>query len=225
MQNLVVLSGAGMSAESGIATFRGANGLWQGHPVEQVASPEGWKRNPELVLDFYNQRRKKLLESQPNLGHRILAEAERRFKVSIITQNVDDLHERAGSTRVLHLHGLLTQSRSSKYSELIYPVNGWELKLGDLCERGFQLRPNIVWFGESVPLIETAAEICETADLFAVVGTSLVVYPAAGLIDYVPCSAKKYVIDPHTPDSFSLRDFTVISEVASRGLQKLFDAI
>ncbi len=147
MQKLVVLSGAGMSAESGIPTFRGTDGLWEGHRVEQVASPEGWRNNPELVLEFYNQRRKKLLEVIPNRGHQILVELEQHFDVTIVTQNVDNLHERAGSTNVVHLHGLLTQSRSTKDPALIYEIDGWQLRLGDLCEKGSQLRPNIVWFG------------------------------------------------------------------------------
>lgn len=221
MQKLVVLSGAGMSAESGIPTFRGTDGLWEGHRVEQVASPEGWRENPELVLEFYNQRRKKLHEVNPNRGHHILVELEQHFDVTIITQNVDNLHERAGSTKVVHLHGLLTQSRSTKDPNLIYEIDGWQLKLGDQCEKGSQLRPNIVWFGENVPMIEVAADICATAEIFVVVGTSLVVYPAAGLTLCVPDLAKKFIIDPNIPDSIDLNHFQPIPEVASRGLERL----
>jgi NAD-dependent deacetylase len=221
MQKLVVLSGAGMSAESGIATFRGANGLWQGHRIEEVASPTGWLRDPALVLEFYNQRRKTALEAQPNRGHQVLANLQRHFDVTIITQNVDNLHERAGSTRVIHLHGLLTQSRSTLDPNLIYQIDGWQLKLGDLCEKGSQLRPNIVWFGELVPLIKTAAHICSTADVFVVVGTSLVVYPAAGLTEYVPMAARKFIIDPQIPDSIELHNFYPIQQVASQGLEQL----
>jgi NAD-dependent deacetylase len=225
MRKLVVLSGAGMSAESGIATFRGVDGLWNGHRVEEVASPGGWIRDPALVLEFYNQRRKTALAAQPNLGHQILASLEKSFDVQIVTQNVDNLHERAGSTNVLHLHGLLSQSRSTIDPSLIYEIDGWELKLGDLCEKGSQLRPNIVWFGEMVPMIERAAEICSTAEIFVVVGTSLVVYPAAGLIDFVPRTADKYVIDPNIPNTARLRDFHVIEQVASRGLETLLSKI
>lgn len=225
MQKLVVLSGAGMSAESGIPTFRGIDGLWEGHRVEQVASPEGWRRNPELVLEFYNQRRKKLLEVVPNRGHHILAELERLFDVTVITQNVDNLHERAGSTRVLHLHGLLTESRSTVDPSLIYPIEGWALKLGECCEKGSQLRPNIVWFGEDVPMIQVAAEICQSADIFVVVGTSLAVYPAAGLTGCVADEARKFIIDPNIPDTIDLRDFQAIPEVASRGLEQLRDLL
>ncbi|MBL7852728.1 MAG: NAD-dependent deacylase [Cyclobacteriaceae bacterium] len=200
MKRLVVLTGAGISAESGLTTFRDAGGLWEGHRIEDVATPDAWRRNPERVLDFYNQRRKAALEAQPNDAHRLLAELEARFDVVIITQNVDDLHERAGSTRVIHLHGKLFESRSTLDPSLIYPIRGWELKLGDRCERGSQLRPNIVWFGEAVPLMETAASLASTADIFLVVGTSLVVYPAAGLVDYAPRHVPRYIIDPKAPE-------------------------
>src|SRR6478609_9591107 len=199
-KKLVVLSGAGISAESGIATFRDANGLWEGHDVMEVASPEGWRKNRELVLDFYNQRRKNAHNVKPNRGHEILAELEKNFDVTIITQNVDDLHERAGSTNVIHLHGKLFESRSTLDENLIYPIEGWELKLGDKCERGSQLRPNIVWFGEMVPMMEVAAQIASEADVFLVVGTSMVVYPAAGLINYVPREAEIFIVDPKIPD-------------------------
>src|SRR5688572_1257475 len=200
MKKLVVLTGAGISAESGIPTFRDSNGLWEGFRVEDVASPEGWHKDPALVLDFYNQRRKKALEVKPNRGHEILAELEDYFDVVIVTQNVDNLHERAGSRNIIHLHGSLFESRSTKNENLVYPIKGWELNLGDTCEQGSQLRPNIVWFGEMVPLIEVAAYHAQQADIFLVVGTSMVVYPAAGLIDYVPHDTLKYVVDPKLPD-------------------------
>ena len=186
MKRLVVLTGAGISAESGIATFRDAGGLWEGFKVEDVATPEAWRKDPALVLDFYNQRRRKALDVKPNRGHEILAELEHHFEVTVITQNVDNLHERAGSSKVLHLHGSLFESRSTLNPKLIYPIKGSELNMGDTCERGSQLRPNIVWFGEAVPMMEVAADVAANADVFLVVGTSMVVYPAAGLIDYVP---------------------------------------
>jgi NAD-dependent deacetylase len=221
MKKLVVLTGAGISAESGIATFRDAGGLWEGHRVEDVATPEAWHRNPELVLDFYNQRRKKALDVKPNRGHEVLAELEGYFDVTVITQNVDDLHERAGSSHVIHLHGSLFESRSTKNPKLIYPVKGWELNIGDVCELGSQLRPNIVWFGEAVPLIEVAADIAGTADVFLVVGTSMVVYPAAGLINYVRDHVKKYVVDPKKPELLYIPNLEFITEKASVGMEKL----
>lgn len=221
MKKLVVLSGAGISAESGIATFRDSGGLWEGHHVEDVATPEGWMRNPKLVLDFYNERRKKALEVKPNLAHQILVELEKDFDVTIITQNVDDLHEKAGSKSVLHLHGKLFESRSTKDPQLIYPINGWELKLGDVCELGSQLRPNIVWFGEAVPMIEVAAEVAASADVFVVVGTSLLVYPAAGLIDYVKDNVPKFIVDPKKPEVYHVPHLEFITEVASVGMAQL----
>jgi NAD-dependent deacetylase len=221
MKKLIVLTGAGISAESGIATFRDSGGLWEGHRVEDVATPEGWRKNQELVLDFYNQRRKQAAEVKPNRGHEILVELEQHFDVTIITQNVDNLHERAGSSRVLHLHGSLFESRSTKNPRLIYPIEGWELKIGDVCELGSQLRPNIVWFGEAVPMIEVAADIASGADIFLVVGTSMVVYPAAGLIDYVPGHVKKYVVDPRKPEILHVPNLEFIAEKASIGMEKL----
>ncbi len=221
MKKLIVLTGAGISVESGIATFRDSGGLWEGYKVEDVATPEGWRSNPGLVLDFYNQRRKKALEVKPNKGHEILVELERNFEVTIITQNVDNLHERAGSSKVIHLHGSLFESRSTKNPALIYPIKEWELNLGDTCELGSQLRPNIVWFGEAVPMIEVAAELASSADIFLVVGTSMVVYPAAGLIDFVPQRVKKYVVDPHRPDLFHVPNLEFIAENASTGMKKL----
>lgn len=221
VKKLVVLSGAGISAESGIATFRDSGGLWEGHRVEDVATPEGWMRNPKLVLDFYNERRKKALEVKPNLAHQILVELEKDFDVTIITQNVDDLHEKAGSKNVLHLHGKLFESRSTKDPQLIYPINGWELKLGDVCELGSQLRPNIVWFGEAVPMIEVAAEVAASADVFVVVGTSLLVYPAAGLIDYVKDNVPKFIVDPKKPEVYHVPHLEFITKVASVGMAQL----
>lgn len=220
MKKLVVLTGAGISAESGLATFRDSGGLWEGHRIEDVATPEAWHRNPELVLDFYNQRRKAAMSAKPNDAHTILAALESRFDVTIVTQNVDDLHERAGSTKVIHLHGKLFESRSTLDPTLIYPIKGWELKTGDRCERGSQLRPNIVWFGEMVPLMEPAADIASQADIFLVVGTSLVVYPAAGLVDVVPREVPKYIIDPKILEGRNRPDVHFIAEKASVGMQK-----
>src|SRR5690606_26406941 len=216
-----VLSGAGISAESGIATFRDANGLWEGHDVMEVASPQGWRKNQELVLDFYNQRRKNAHSVAPNQGHLLLAQLEQDFNVRIITQNVDDLHERAGSTHVLHLHGKLFESRSTLDPKLVYPIEGWELNLGDKCERGSQLRPNIVWFGEPVPLMEQAMVETLGADIFLVVGTSLVVYPAAGLVDLVPDDAPVLVVDPNLPYVRPRPNQHLFEEKASTGMDKV----
>ena len=221
MKRLVVLSGAGISAESGIPTFRDSGGLWEGFRVEDVATPEGWYKNKELVLDFYNQRRKKALEVKPNRGHDVLAELEKDFDVTVVTQNVDNLHERAGSSKVIHLHGSLFESRSTLDESLVYPIKGWELKLGDKCERGSQLRPNIVWFGEMVPMMEVAAKIATQADIFLVVGTSMVVYPAAGLIDYVGREVPKFIVDPNVPDVRKLPNTSFIPEKASTGMEKV----
>lgn len=220
-KKLVVLTGAGISAESGIATFRDSGGLWEGHKVEDVATPEGWHKNPALVLEFYNQRRKKGLEAKPNRGHEILVELEEYFDVTVVTQNVDNLHERAGSTQVIHLHGSLFESRSTADENLIYPIEGWQLNIGDTCEKGSQLRPNIVWFGEMVPMIEIAAHHASQADLFLVVGTSMVVYPAAGLIHYVPAENPKFVVDPNIPSVGTVPYVTMIAEVASKGMEKV----
>jgi NAD-dependent deacetylase len=220
-KKLVVLTGAGISAESGIKTFRDSDGLWEGHDVMDVATPEGWYKNPELVLDFYNQRRKQLKEVTPNLGHLILAELEKDFDVHIITQNVDDLHERAGSTNVLHLHGELLKVRSSQNSNYILDWHD-DLFLSNLDENGNQLRPHIVWFGEEVPALEEAIDIAEQADYFAVIGTSLQVYPAAGLISYTPASAPLFYIDPKPIKIPNLRNkIEVIPEVASKGMEIL----
>ncbi|NVO31125.1 SIR2 family NAD-dependent protein deacylase [Hymenobacter lapidiphilus] len=218
MKKIVALTGAGISAESGLATFRGSDGLWEGHRIEDVATPEGWAKNPALVLDFYNQRRAAARVAQPNAGHLALAGLEDQFEVVVITQNVDDLHERAGSTKVLHLHGKLFESRSSRHEELVYPMSSDRIELGENCAKGYQLRPNIVWFGEAVPMMEVAMEEVETADVLLVAGTSLQVYPAAGLLDYVPRNAPIYVIDPGRPPIASRPRLHFITEPATTGL-------
>ena len=226
MKNLVVLSGAGMSAESGISTFRDAGGLWEQYPVEQVATPEGYARNPELVIKFYNERRKQLLEVEPNEGHKGVAALEHDFHVSVVTQNVDNLHERAGSTHVIHLHGELDKICSSRdpydprYIKRLKPEE-YEVKLGDKAGDGSQLRPFIVWFGEAVPEIETAVKYVSQADIFVIIGTSLNVYPAAGLLAYVPRQAEVYLIDPKPVDTHSSRPVHVIRKGASEGVREL----
>ncbi|WP_460218489.1 SIR2 family NAD-dependent protein deacylase [Psychroserpens sp. MEBiC05023] len=216
MRHLVVLTGAGMSAESGIKTFRDADGLWEGHDVMEVATPQGFAKNPELVLEFYNQRRQQLHEVTPNSAHLDLAVLEKQFKVTIVTQNVDDLHERAGSSNVIHLHGELLKVRSTKHPN---DIKIWttDLHLGDYCEEGHQLRPHIVWFGEDVPMIEKAIEVCETADILLIIGTSMQVYPAAGLKNYIPYNTPIYFIDPN-PTIDSDKNVTVISETATSGM-------
>jgi NAD-dependent deacetylase len=215
-KKLVVLTGAGISAESGIKTFRDADGLWENHRIEDVATPEAWRRNPKLVLEFYNQRRKQLLEVTPNEAHKTLVALEQYFEVQIITQNVDDLHERAGSTHVLHLHGELFKVCSTKEPSLIYEWKK-DLQWGNTCDLGSQLRPHIVWFGEAVPAIEDAMHICHTADIFVVIGTSLQVYPAAGLIHDVPHKASKYIIDPNAAVLSASDNINFIVEKASTG--------
>jgi len=220
---IVILTGAGMSAESGLKTFRDANGLWEGHNVMDVASPIGFARDPELVLGFYNQRRRQLLEVEPNSAHLALAALEQRHEVAIITQNVDDLHERAGSTRVVHLHGELLKVRSTFDESL---VTDWreDLNLGDLCEHNSQLRPHIVWFGEAVPMMDIAIELVQTADIIAIVGTSMQVYPAAGLIDYSPPHSHIYFVDPN-PSISSTERITVFAEKATTGVPKVIQNI
>jgi NAD-dependent deacetylase len=220
-KKLVVLTGAGISAESGIPTFRDANGLWEGHDIMEVASPEGWHKDPDLVLDFYNQRRKNALTVKPNQGHVALAGLEEYFDVSVITQNIDELHEQAGSTQVIHLHGKLFEAKSSADDDLIYRINGWELKKGQTCEKGSQLRPNVVWFGEPVPMMEKAIEEAMQAEIFMVVGTSLVVYPAAGLLHYVPRQIPVYVVDPNLPALPHRPNLHLIQEKASVALPEL----
>ena len=225
MKNLVVLTGSGISAESGIKTFRDSGGLWEGYDIMEVATPEGWSRDPELVLDFYNQRRKQALYAQPNEAHLILSELETYFNVIIITQNVDNLHEKAGSSRIIHLHGELFKSRSTLDETLEYDIEGWELKIGDLCEKGSQLRPNIVWFGELVTMMEVAVRETLKSDIFLVVGSSLVVYPAAGLIDYVPDKVPKFIVDPKMPDVINRPNQYLIEEKASSGILKVKDIL
>lgn len=226
MKKLVVLSGAGMSAESGISTFRDAGGLWDKYPVEQVATPEGYARNPELVINFYNERRKQLLDVLPNDGHLGLVDLESDFKVTVITQNVDNLHERAGSSQVIHLHGELTKVCSSRdpqnprYVKELSPEE-YEVHWGDKAGDGSQLRPYIVWFGEAVPAIETAIGYVQQADVFVIIGTSLNVYPAAGLLHYVPDHAAVYLIDPKPVDTHSVRKIHVIQKGASEGVREL----
>ena len=210
-----------MSAESGIPTFRGGNGLWENYRIEDVATPEAWHRDQELVLEFYNQRRKGVLEALPNEGHRQIAAWQDRFRVTVITQNRDDLHERAGSDNVVHLHGEIRKSRSTLNPQLVYAIDGWQLKKGDRCERGSQLRPHIVWFGEDVPMLETAASIIEEADLFIVVGTSLQVYPAAGLIHYAMQAQQKFIVDPEANSLLSKPGWTTINSGAGEGLQRI----
>jgi NAD-dependent deacetylase len=221
MKKVVVLSGAGVSAESGISTFRDSGGLWEGHDVMEVASPEGWRKNPKLVLEFYNQRRKQALTAQPNPGHLLIAELEKHFEVAVITQNVDDLHEKAGSTKVVHLHGQLFKSRSTADPSLIYDIKDWQLNLGDKCAKGSQLRPDIVWFGEAVPMMETAIELAVEADIFIVIGTSMQVYPAAGLIHYVRTAATKFVIDPNMPPISHHPNLHLIEEIGSVGMKQV----
>ncbi len=215
--NLVVLTGAGISAESGVATFRGTDGLWEGHRVEEVASPEGWNANRDLVLDFYNKRRRNVHTVQPNKAHFLLAELEDKCKVQIITQNVDNLHERAGSNSILHLHGEITKSRSTMDPRLVYEIDGTELNIGDKCELGSQLRPHIVWFGEAVPAIEEAVELVQKAELVLIVGTSLQVYPAAGLVNFAPEGTQVVVIDPEAPQ-VNLPNVTYYRCGASEGM-------
>jgi NAD-dependent deacetylase len=227
MKNLVILTGAGMSAESGIRTFRESGGLWEEYDVNEVATPMAWALNRERVLRFYNERRKQLSECKPNAGHTGLAALEKYFDVQIITQNIDNLHERAGSTKILHLHGELTKARSTTDPSLLYDIGYNDIKQGDKCEKGSQLRPHIVWFGEAVPNMDEAARLTETADIFVVIGSSLNVYPAAGLINYAPSKASLWLIDPndvYLPDN---RNVEIIKKSASEGVAiltgKLFD--
>lgn len=220
---LVVLSGAGISAESGISTFRDSNGLWENHAIEEVATPEAWRKNPELVQRFYNERRRQVMLCEPNAAHLFFAQLQDLFDVYIITQNIDDLHERAGSSRVLHLHGNIRQSKSSGPAgdRQFYPIDGWELTIGDSCPDGHPLRPHVVWFGEAVPMMEPAIDLVSEADYLVVVGTSLNVYPAAGLINYAPGHCRKFVIDPHANELTVDRTFTRIASGAVEGVEKL----
>ncbi|MXV16274.1 SIR2 family NAD-dependent protein deacylase [Hufsiella ginkgonis] len=223
MKRIAVLTGAGISAESGLKTFRDTDGLWEGFDVYDVATPEAWARNPVMVQDFYNQRRRTVLEAEPNAAHRALVKLEERFDVTIITQNIDDLHERAGSSDILHLHGVITRSQSDKNPDLTYPIEGWEIKMGELCELGSQLRPHVVWFGEAVPMIEKAAQICSQADLFMVIGTSLQVYPAAGLINYVKRNVPKILVDPNLREIDAVANLEVITDKATVGVVQVVE--
>jgi len=219
-KKLVILSGAGISQESGIRTFRDMGGLWEEYDISEVATPEAWAQNPELVMRFYNDRRRQLYESEPNAGHRGLVDLEKDFEVHVITQNVDDLHERAGSSRVLHLHGELKKARSSVDESLIYDIEGWELKFGQLCAKGSQLRPHIVWFGESVPAMDEAVPLVQSADILVVIGTSLNVYPAAGLVNCTAKGTPIFVIDPESPSVYQ-RNVNYIQEKAGKGVEIL----
>jgi NAD-dependent deacetylase len=223
-KKLVVLTGAGISAESGLRTFRDSDGLWEGYNIEDVATPRAWRRNPQLVLDFYNQRRKNVLEAKPNAAHRTLASLETDFDVHIITQNIDDLHERGGSTKVMHLHGEILKMRSERNSHIILPIEK-DIMLGDTAADGAQLRPHIVWFEEPVPMIEMAVPLVMEADIFVVVGTSLVVYPAAGLVDYAPQAAPKFIVDKTIPYTSAVKNLTAIEKPATEGIQDLVKAL
>jgi NAD-dependent deacetylase len=225
LPHIVVFSGAGMSAESGISTFRDNGGLWDKYDITEVATPEAWRKNPALVLQFYNERRKQVIEAQPNAGHKALVELEKSYRVSVITQNVDDLHERAGSNNVIHLHGEIRKARSTYDPSLIYNLKSWELNPGDRCEQGSQLRPHIVWFGEMVPEMTRAQEITYTADILITVGTSLNVYPAAGLINHVQRGTKIYVIDPNDVPVHGISDLIHIKEKAGIALPRLVEKL
>jgi len=221
MKHIVVFTGAGMSAESGIKTFRDSDGLWENYRIEDVATPQAWQKDRALVLDFYNQRRAQCLQAKPNAAHLALAALEQQFKVSIITQNIDNLHERAGSKNVMHLHGELMKSRSTIDESLVYNIDGPDLKLNDHCEKGSQLRPHIVWFGEAVPMMDVACRIASKADIFVVIGSSLVVYPAAGLLEYAPIAIPKFIIDPVVPNVNYIENITAIEATAVKGMSKL----
>lgn len=225
LKKIVVFTGAGISAESGISTFRDSGGLWEKYDVKDVATPEAWQKNPNLVLQFYNERRKQVLEAKPNPAHKALVLLEKKFKVQIITQNVDDLHERAGSKNVLHLHGEIRKSRSTFNHELVYDIKGWEIKAGDKCEKGSQLRPHIVWFGESVPEMDRAHDIAADADIFIIVGTSLNVYPAAGLVHSTKKNCSIFLIDPNEVNNTEIQNLVTIREVAGIGVPELVEKL
>ena len=221
MKRIVVLTGAGISAESGIKTFRDSNGLWEEHRIEDVATPQAWQRNPKLVTNFYNQRRKQVMEALPNKAHLALVELEKHYQVVVITQNVDDLHERAGSKHIIHLHGEITKSRSERYPSLVYNIDGWELGMDEKCEKGFRLRPFIVWFGEAVPMMDVAISWVSQADIFIVVGTSLEVYPAASLLHFAGNNCEKYLIDPKAITKNGLNDIQMITATAGEAVPQL----
>ncbi len=222
---IVVFSGAGISAESGIQTFREGNGLWENYRIEDVATPEAWQRDPSLVQAFYNQRRKQILDSKPNEAHRIIAQLEQRFDVMIITQNIDDLHERAGSSNVMHLHGNIRYAKSSGPAQerTYYPIYGWELKITDLCPDGYPLRPHVVWFGEDVPMYEKAIKEVRKCEILLVIGTSLQVYPVAGIVHYAPINTRKFLIDPKADSLSTVGEFIPIKKSATEGMKTLLD--
>ena len=224
-KKIVVFTGAGISAESGIKTFRDSGGLWEEHNVEDVATPEAWEKNPALVLDFYNTRRRQAVNAKPNAAHAALVLLEKKFDVQIITQNIDDLHERAGSKKVLHLHGEINKSRSSIDESLVYAMKGKDLKIGQLCEKGSQLRPHIVWFGEFVPTMDEANRLSTIAEIFIIVGTSLNVYPAAGLVNFVPEKSLKYLVDPSAFTKDYIQNLTIIKETAGKGVPALVEKL
>ncbi len=225
MQTVVVLTGSGISAESGISTFRDKGGLWEQYNIEDVATPEAFERNPELVLEFYNQRRKQLFEVEPNAAHYALARLEQAYDVQIITQNVDDLHERAGSSNVLHLHGEIKKAQSTADPSLVYELDDWQLNPGDKCEKGSQLRPHVVWFGEPVPKMQDAVMITSRADICVVIGTSMNVYPAAGLIHYVPDDKPKYLVDPSAQAPHGIKNLKTYSEKAGKAVPEIVDTL
>ena len=224
-KRIVVFTGAGISAESGLKTFRDSGGLWEEFKVEEVATPEAWEQNPAMVTEFYNKRRKQVLEASPNAAHKAIVELEKKFDVHVITQNIDDLHERAGSKKVLHLHGEIVKSRSSADPSLTYSIKGWQIKMGDRCELGSQLRPHVVWFGEFVPEMENACKIVATAEIVLIVGTSLNVYPAASLVDFAPADAAKYLIDPQAVSKDYIRNLVVRRERAGVGVPELVKSL
>ena len=219
-KKLVVLTGAGISAESGLKTFRDSDGLWEGFDINEVATATAWRRNPALVQEFYNMRLQNVKEAKPNAAHYTLAELEKDFDVNIITQNIDDLHERVGSTKILHLHGEILKMRSEKNESLIYPVHD-DIKMGDKAEDGAQLRPHIVWFEEPVPLMEAAIRLVQDADIFLIVGTSLVVYPAAGLVNYAPPFLPKFIVDKKIPSTYGLHNLTAVEKPATEGVKEV----
>ncbi len=223
MKNIVIFSGAGMSAESGISTFRDSGGLWEKYSIEEVATPQAWRRDPQKVQNFYNQRRKQIIETAPNEAHQAIAELEKIAAFKVITQNIDDLHERAGSSQVIHLHGNIRFAKSSgpNQERKYYPIDGWELTMDSLCEEAYPLRPHVVWFGEEVPMMEMARLTIETADVFVVIGTSLQVYPAAGLIHCAQSDCLKFLIDPNAHEMDVPHDFLTINENATKGIQTL----
>ena len=223
-KKLIVFTGAGISAESGLKTFRDSGGLWEEYKVEDVATPEAWEKNPAVVLEFYNMRRRQAVNAKPNAAHSALVLLEKKFDVQIITQNIDDLHEKAGSKKVLHLHGEITKSRSSVDDSLVYPMKK-DLKMGQLCEKGSQLRPHIVWFGEFVPMMEAANALAASAELFLIIGTSLNVYPAAALINFVPEKSPKYLVDPNAFSKDYIQNLTIIKETAGKGVPELVDSL